>query len=878
MSNAVFPKLSETAPPVTRRTFLKSCGAALGAIATSAARSPATFSADSGQEGGEPGKPHRTFHIMPHSHIDVEWYWTFATGREWTKDILDKAMTLLRQDPDFRFTQDQVVLLRSYWDTLNDDERDFFKEMVKKGRLAIVGGMYVQPEVAEPGGESLIRQILFGQQWLAATLGIRARCGWLIDTFGQIPQLPQILRRAGYESYVFWRDIPPEFPMDSLPADFYYESPDGSRILTHWLAGGYSTNDAQVRAAVEHSRTAEVLLPFGSDVSRPTHDSSALRREMAERLGRLGINDPQLRVSSVLEYLEKLRATPRELPVLKLDFNPPKRAQDLRGTYDNRIEMKKRNRTAEQALYAAECLAAMASVGGHGYPQAVFERLWEKLLFTHFHDIIGGSHSDPVYVAAMQRLESVIAEAGELAQTSLRRLLPAPHVAGEWLAVHNPLSFARTELCQTRIPAGQFASRSQLRLQDAAGRNVAFRVIDVNAATGTDSEPTLEFVARQVPAAGYQAYRLVPGVRRRPGRRRKLGANFLENDRFRLEWDPESGDLTRLRDKRVGCECLAGPSNVVVAAKEKNPDLEGNIHLTGEEVRSSEVAALSVLPAQDGLALRLSSRSQFADFLLEREIVLYEELERIDFRTTLRDFVGGDVLINVSFAPRLDWAHVQTVYETPFAATPRPAGHFAAQTWVDCSDGHRGVALLNRGTPGYWIADGGLGLVLLRSLANYTGYQRSGRRKGVPGFEQSTQTELAREHGTHQFEYALFPHAGSWRAAGLPQMGQSYNTPLLSLAGFGDAVLQKTGQSFLSCSPDCLLTTVKRAENGQGLIVRGYETRGQTHCVTMLLPGTVRRVQRVSLLEEPSETLPVSRRRVKLICRPHEIFTLSLHW
>ena len=193
------------------------------------------------------GSSLRTLYLMPHSHIDVEWYWTFATTQEWTKDILDKAMALLRRDPDYRFTQDQVVLLKSYWEGLGAEDRAFFKQMVAEGRLAIVGGMYVQPEVAEPSGEALVRQILVGQQWLAATLGVRARCGWFIDTFGQVPQLPQILRQAGYDAYVFWRDIPLDYPIASLPADFYCESPDGTRILTHWLAGGYSFSDAHIQ-------------------------------------------------------------------------------------------------------------------------------------------------------------------------------------------------------------------------------------------------------------------------------------------------------------------------------------------------------------------------------------------------------------------------------------------------------------------------------------------------------------------------------------------------------------------------------------------------------------------------------------------------------
>ncbi|MCX6915317.1 MAG: hypothetical protein NT167_20120, partial [Verrucomicrobia bacterium] len=756
---------------------------------------------------------------MPHSHIDVEWYWTFATTREWTADILNKAMALLRRDPDYRFTQDQVVLVKSYWDSLGAEDRAFFKQMVAEGRLAIVGGMYVQPEVAEPSGEALVRQILLGQQWLQTTLGVRARCGWFIDTFGQIPQIPQILRLAGYDSYVFWRDIPPDYAIESLPADFYCESPDGTRILTHWLAGGYSFSNGQIRAVVGHSRTEDLLLPYGSDVSRPTADSAAIRRDVETRLGNLDIAAGQVRVATAPEYFEALRRVPGSLPVVRLDFNPPQRAQDLRGTYDNRMELKKRNRAAEQALYSAECLAAIASAAGHGYPAAALSDLWHKLLFTHFHDTMGGSHSDPVYLGAMERLEAVLAQAEPMSAASLRQIVPGAAEGGEWFAVFNTLSVQRSELCRVRLPRSKVAEGAGLQLEDAAGRAVAFRVIDSPDLGTPPADAGIEFIAEDLPATGYRAYRLVRGARRRPSSHRRIGSNYLENERYYLEWDPRTGDLTALRDKRRGREVLVGASNVLVFAREKKPNLEGNLHLTGEAMSSSDRAATSITPEQDDLALRVRCVTRLPDCVLEREIILWDRMERIDFRTTLRDFTGGDVLVKAVFAPRLDWRKVERVYETPFAATVRPEGHFAARIWVDCSDGHCGVALLNRGTPGYWIANGKLELVLLRSLANYTDYQRSARGKGVPGYEHSTQTELAREQGTHQFDYALVPHSGNWRSGRLPELGLGYNTPLTCLAGLGAAASKGADRSFIACSPDFLLTDIKRAEDSHGLIV-----------------------------------------------------------
>jgi len=832
MPDAMCYRLSEPHhEPLTRRAFLMSCGVAVGAVAAGLSATCAASAAEAGRKESKEGSTPRTFFAMPHSHIDVEWYWTFATTREWTADILNKAMALLRRDPDYRFTQDQVVLVKSYWDSLGADDRTFFKQMVAEGRLAIVGGMYVQPEVAEPSGEALVRQILLGQQWLHATLGVRARCGWFIDTFGQIPQIPQILRLAGYDAYVFWRDIPPDYAIESLPADFYCESPDGTRILTHWLAGGYSFSNGQIRAVVGHSRTEDLLVPYGSDVSRPTADSAAIRRDVETRLGNLDIAAGQVRVATALEYFEALRRVPGPLPVVRLDFNPPQRAQDLRGTYDNRMELKKRNRAAEQALYSAECLAAIASAAGHGYPAAALSDLWHKLLFTHFHDTMGGSHSDPVYLGAMERLEAVLAQAEPMSAASLRQIVPGAAEGGEWFAVFNTLSVQRSELCRVRLPRSKVAEGAGLQLEDAAGRAAAFRVIDSPDLGTPPADAGIEFIAEDLPATGYRAYRLVRGARRRPSSHRRIGSNYLDNERFHLEWDPRTGDLTALRDKRRGREVLVGASNVLVFAREKKPNLEGNLHLTGEAMSSSDHAAASITPEQDDLALRVRCVTHLPDCVLEREIILWDRMERIDFRTTLRDFTGGDVLVKAVFAPRLDWGKVERVYETPFAATVRPEGHFAARTWVDCSDGHCGVALLNRGTPGYWIANGKLELVLLRSLANYTDYQRSGRGKGVPGYERSTQTELAREQGTHRFDYALVPHSGGWRSGKLPELGLGYNTPLTCLAGLGTTARKGAGRSFIACSPDFLLTAIKRAEDGHGLIVRGYETRGQSHRV-----------------------------------------------
>ena len=805
-------------------------------------------------------------HVVPHSHIDVEWYWTAATTRLWTEDILSRAMDLLRRDPDYRFIQDQVYLIREFYEGLPPSEQADFHRFVSEGRLELVGGMFVQPEVAEPNGECLVRQILYGQAWLQATFGFRSRIGWMIDTFGQIPQLPQVLARSGYSHVVFWRDISPEIDFKSMPSDFLWMSPDGTKIRTRWLPGGYSDNPSQTRMAMDHNNTHNVLLPYGNDVARPTETSSEVMQIINDRLTDLGFHPASMRVSSASEYFTAADSEGASFPILDCDFNPPFYGQDLRGTYDNRIRQKLLNRAAERSLLNAELLSGLAVLHAAPYPKAALDAQWEKLLFSQFHDTMACSSFDPVFVAAMQRLGQVKENAGSLGARALGVLAGCSETGGSQLVVFNPLSFARSAVCRFALPA---ENSTGVIVLDESGQALPGGVLSAGEAAGQ-----YEFLAPDLPPVGYRVYRLEAGKSDAVAPQLNQSQASLENKYFRIRWDAQTGDLTSLWDKTAGCEVLSGAGNAIVAMREKNPDMEGNIYLTGEEAHTGQYQATSIDILSDDLAERLQISSSFQDCSLIRTVSLYRGTPRIDFETTILDFKGGDVMVKVSFPLALDWARVRPVYETAFAATSRPFGHYAAQTWVDCSDGGRGAALFNHGTPGYWVGDGKLELTLLRSFANYLGYQRNGLPKGIPGYENSTQTELAREHGTHHFQYSLYPHPHLEHPGELFRIGQSLNTPPVVLVNC--APKGPTQASYIACEPDFAMTALKQAEDGQGLVLRGFEISGLAHDVTVSLPGAVQEVWRCDLMEQPLEHLAVPSGKVVFPCAPYEIVTLKL--
>ena len=117
----------------------------------------------------------------------------------------------------------------------------------------------------------------------------------------------------------------------------------------------------------------------------------------------------------------------------------------------------------------------------------------------------------------------------------------------------------------------------------------------------------------------------------------------------------------------------------------------------------------------------------------------------------------------------------KSYHEIPFGAIERPVGiELPAQNWVDYGNGQRGVAVLNRGLPGNNVADG----TMMLSLARSTRIQAYGYGGGYePGMSSDTGFELGKEL---TFDYALVPHAGDWREAGVYRDGLEFNHPLLA--------------------------------------------------------------------------------------------------
>ena len=179
-----------------------------------------------------------TIYVAPHSHMDIVWYWTYDKTEVMAIKILRQALDMLKKDPRYTFTQDQMTALKPFWDSLSNSDRQFLRQMVQEGRFEVTTGMNVQPDVAQSDYESLARQFFPALSWMEESFGTKVLTAWNIDTYGHTVQMPQLFQSAGLRYFVFMRDVPPAL-QESIKSPFYWESPDGSKLLSYWLSGSY---------------------------------------------------------------------------------------------------------------------------------------------------------------------------------------------------------------------------------------------------------------------------------------------------------------------------------------------------------------------------------------------------------------------------------------------------------------------------------------------------------------------------------------------------------------------------------------------------------------------------------------------------------------
>ncbi len=836
-----------------------------------------------------------TIIVVPHTH----WEGAVFKTREEYLDIglphILKAVNLLKRYPEYRFVLDQMCYVKPFLERY-PAETATFRKFVEEGRLELVGGVDSMHDNNMPSGESIVRQYLLGKTFFRARLGRDVKVGWGLDTFGHNAQMPQILRLAGLESYWFQRGVPDI----NTPSEFMWEGIDGTRIPAFWLATSYGNLagipsnlpdfERMVRGRLADlapfTRGSGRLLMAGADVWEPEEQLPV----MIGQLNRKGATGLALRLGVPTDY-EQLVARRGERPVIRGELNPV-----FQGIYSSRIEVKQWNRNLERLLTGAEKTAVLAGDTSAATRQAI-EDAWEPVLFNQAHDVASGVMVDKVFEDTVAGFRFSKRLGDEMVARNLAALLKKIDTrgAGVPLVVFNLLGWPRTDFAQTEV-AFTDPNIQDVMLVDASGKPAPVQLLRAERnGDGGLRLATVGFVACDVPAMGYAVYRVVPkppgaGVppaagSAGPADTRYSDRGAIENEFFRASFHLWNGEMSSLVLKQSNWEVLSGPGNVVAREEDGGDfwELYGTLNGARFTAMQKEIPgprAGFTLYSNSFVGGNGSVRSgpvvsefrishPFGKNHFSTSVRMYAGVPRIDIHTTLANqeqFVRYRAVFPTSIR---DGSNVQ---EIPFGALERPRSReFPAQNWIDWSGGGRGLALLNRGLPGNNVAGDTMLLSLMRS-ARLISYGFSG------GYEPGVSSDSGLEVGkTLAFDYALVPHAGDWRDAGVYRAGLEFNHPLIVCASEGHpGRLPKQWGLLAQSTPRVVISAVKPSGDGS-IAVRVYEPTG------MAAPGVrlrfsvpLARVREANLIEDPGRALAVQDNGFSFDLRPFEIKTFVI--
>lgn len=782
-------------------------------------------------QGGTVAPPagDRLLHMIGNAHIDAVWLWQWPEGYQEVRATFRSAIDRMAEYPEFVFTCDSVL----YLDWVKESDPELFaaiRERIAEGRWVVVGGWWVEPDCNLPGGESFARHGLYSQRWLHEEFGITATVGCNVDSFGHNASIPQLLRGAGMDSYLFLRPGPHE---RTLPGPyFWWESPDGSRVLAYRIPHEYGSAPGDLGYQVDKAlaqlppepRELMVFYGVGNHGGGPT-------KANIESIRKLDAVDglPRMRCASPREFVDGVLA--RDLDGSE---DVPVHAGELQhhavGCYSAHSGVKRWNRRAENLLVRAEKWAAIAAgVAGVEYPLAAFTEAWKLVLFNQFHDTLAGASIAAAYDDSRDQYghaSSIAATAFNRAVQAVSRRIDIPaELETTPLVVFNPHPWpVRADV---EFEFGGFPQAGASVLDDAGAPVPVQRTRSQATVLGWRRRLV---VAADLPPLGYRTYRIRPAAPQ--DATVDAARTVLENDHLAVEVDPATGWLRRLHDKANDAELAAPGGHAVVLADAS--DTWGHRVRAYDDVVGAFTPESVRLVEHGPVRAVLRVRSRYGQSRLTEEFVLGADARHVEVRVRL-DWREPLHLLKLRVPTAL--SEVTATHEIPYGSIVRPAdgSEEAAQTWVDVTgvlpDGRTaGLAVVNDGKHAHDVRGADVGITAARSP--------------VLAWHEPKELDDDEEYdyldqGLQEFTYLLVPHAGDRSGAGVARRAAELNQqpfPLLESYHRGE-LPQQASFGAVECE-SVVLTVLKGAEDGEGaLVVRAYETAGRATEATLMLLG-----------------------------------------
>ncbi|MCM0649657.1 alpha-mannosidase [Clostridium swellfunianum] len=805
-----------------------------------------------------------------HSHIDVAWYWQLWHTREKVSRTFSTVLNLMKQYPDYYFLQSQPQLYKY----IKEDYPEIYekiKERVAEGRWEATGGMWVEADSNVTSGESLVRQLLFGTRFFKKEFGVDNKLVWLPDAFGFSGNLPQIMKKSGFDYFLTTKISWNQFnrpPYDT----FRWRGLDGSEVLTHFMTmpenaknpedWGYTyngdINPYSFKRVWENYRhkdinSKDVLISFGhgdggGGTTRDMIESIYISEDMPVM--------PKAKMGKAEDFFKRLEAEVAENKHLDT-WDGELYLEVHRGTLTSQAKTKKYNRQSEIVLHDVEALNTFAKTVDRNanYHQEEINNAWELVLLNQFHDIIPGSSITEVYEDSDAQYKEVLSTGNRLKAEVLNNLASKVKTEGPSLVIFNTLSWKRDGYIY--VEKASIAYESEFVDGDSV---LSSQIVEKN------GKSYYMIFVKDVPSYGYKTVKVTKKGSNSHEDNISVNKTAMENKFFKIVLN-DKGQLVSIFDKTNNKEVLAeGKLGNVLSAYEDKPfnfdawDID--IYYKDKQyVVDNLVSAEVVSQGAERGTLKLVWKYMNSDIV--QYVHLYNNVARVDFETEI-DWKEKQTLLKTAFP--VDVRSTKATYEIQFGSiertthnnTPWDYGQFevTGHKWTDLSERNFGVSLLNDCKYGHSIKNNVIELSLLKS---------------------AIEPDPFADKCHHSFTYSLYPHKGDWFEGATVQEGYSLNFEMPVVYVEKTAGQLPSSDSFVeNAIPGVIVETVKKAEDCDHTVIRMYEYGNGTTAGEIRFNKKIKEAFLCDMMEKNEAPIAFEGNKINLEFTPFELKCLMV--
>lgn len=865
-------------------------------------------------------------HIVPHMHWDREWYFSTEESRILLVNNMKEIMDMLENNPDYPyFVMDgQTAILEDYL-AVKPQDKERIKKLVEEGKL-IIGPWYTQTDEMVVGGESIVRNLLYGIKD-CGEFGDYMKIGYLPDSFGQSAQMPQILNGFDIKHSMFWRGCSER--KGTGKTEFNWTSDDGSEVVVQMLPLGYAigkylpTNIDALKKRMEKyfpvldkgATTEHEILPNG-------HDQMPVQKNIfnvIEKLKEL-YTDREFFLSRYENIFEELdKESNRD--TISGEFLDGKYMRVHRSIFSTRMDIKAANARIESKITnILEPLASIAYSLGFEYHHGLIELIWKEIMKNHAHDSIGCCCSDKVHKEIMNRFLLAEEKVDRLIEFYKRKITDAISCekALDKLTIFNLMPYEREEIIRaqiiTKMKSFEIVNDEDIKLdfQVIHKEEIDAGLIDRQIVHYGNYDPfmiyTIEF-KDVVPAMGYKTYLIKESEFMIE--KEYEAVNKIDNDFYEIEVN-ENGTL-KILDKKINKTF----DNVLLM---ENGGDEGdeydfsplvdeklifNTHVKAEysikkNKFNNEIKISYRLDVPKNIESRKNNNIDgYVDFNISInvpndkariDIVFDIDNQACDHR--IRTYIPTNIASKFSVSDNQFGYIKRDVYDEAMDVwekegwDERPDSIYPMLTFVGLSDDKHGVAVLTNSTREFEIVGekfDTIAITLFRSVG-FLGKEEMVRRPGRPsGIKLPTpDSQLI---GNIIIDFAIATHEKSTLEANVANMAKQYLTPMVTYNKMpynamklnDSEVSTPYSYSLLKqCDENLVLSVIKKAEKEEGLVIRMYNPNEYEESTNLLFNRSIKEAVKANLNERKIEKINIEDSSIKVKCRKNQVQTILI--